>query len=312
MEALHAFAGYLAGAPGEHFFWWTFTPAAGAAVALLAGFIFLKRERLIEDTPTSRIRSAAQGFVELEGRARVMQGPPIVSPLTATPCVWWCYRVERKRTDDRGRTTWDTIDHHTSDDCFLLDDGTGTCVVDPVGARVIPRERRTWYGTTPMPHSGPRGGMMLGALFGDYRYTEELIYALNPVYVLGGFRTQSGGPAPADEQADLAELLAKWRHDKRMMALFDTNKDGQVDQKEWEAARRMALKRVREQQAQDAGMAPDLDVVAQPRDGRPFILSAVPQAQLVRRFRLYSAGCMAGFFGAGSFTVYALLARGLL
>lgn len=30
-------------------------------------FYYLKRARLIEDTPTSRIRSAAQGYVELIG-----------------------------------------------------------------------------------------------------------------------------------------------------------------------------------------------------------------------------------------------------
>lgn len=45
------------------------------------GFRQLHRARLIEDTPTSRIRSAAQGYAELEGRA-VALGDPLYAPLS--------------------------------------------------------------------------------------------------------------------------------------------------------------------------------------------------------------------------------------
>ena len=52
----------------------------------------LARKRLIEDTPTSRIRSAPQGFVELAGVAGVFEGEPIIAPLTQRPCCWYRYR----------------------------------------------------------------------------------------------------------------------------------------------------------------------------------------------------------------------------
>ncbi len=52
------------------------------AVSLYGIFRFFHRYRMIADTPTSRIRSAHQGYVELEGEGRLMQGRPIISPLS--------------------------------------------------------------------------------------------------------------------------------------------------------------------------------------------------------------------------------------
>src|SRR5436190_14925139 len=97
----------------------------------LASFRFLRQARLIEDTPTARLRSAPQGYVELEGIARLMDGPPIICPLTSTRCLWWYYRVEEKVRSGKNES-WKTIDKKTSDDFFLLEDDTGTCIVNPV------------------------------------------------------------------------------------------------------------------------------------------------------------------------------------
>src|SRR5690242_5297142 len=109
-QAFEALRQYLAAAPAHDFFWFCFVPAAGALAAFFTCFMYLRRERLLQDTPTARIRSAAQGFVELEGRGRVMAGPPIVAPLTRAACVWWRYRVERRVTDSKGRSSWNTVD----------------------------------------------------------------------------------------------------------------------------------------------------------------------------------------------------------
>ena len=303
---------FFASAPPADFFWWT----AGAGVVTLAAFIgcfvFLHRARLMENMPTSRLRSAAQGYVELEGDARLMEGPPIVAPLTLTKCVWWSFRIEEKRQSGKN-TNWVTIDRGISDDCFELDDGTGKCVVNPDGAKVIPRHRLTWYGSTPRPDRSPEmghGWLRLG--FSKYRYVEERIDNHDPLYALGSFRTQVGGPDSFDEKLDLKELLDKWKHDKRMMALFDTNKDGTVDAKEWEAARRMAVRKVRDEHVQRAVDTPDLHLLARPRDGRPYILSGIPQAMLIRRWRLSSLGCLVLAGAAGYVLITALVARHLV
>ena len=54
--------------------------AFGIGIALLLGgaalwgaFNFLKRKRIIEDTPTALVRSAPQGYVELQGQAELLQ-----------------------------------------------------------------------------------------------------------------------------------------------------------------------------------------------------------------------------------------------
>jgi hypothetical protein len=185
-------------------------------------------------------------------------------------------------------------------------------VVDPDGANVIPRHSQTWYGSTPTPDISPAmGGGWLRAGFSRYRYSERRIHDREPVYALGAFRTQVGGPDSFDEKLDLKELLDKWKHNKPMMALFDVNKDGKVDQKEWDAARRMALKKVREEHVQRAVDTPDLHLLAKPRDGRPYILSGIPQATLIRRWRLSSLACLLAAGGAGYVLITALAARGL-
>lgn len=307
-----SFAQYLATAPADEFFWGCTIPAVLGVAAVVSAFVFLSRARLMEDLPTSHLRSAAQGYVELEGRARLMPGPPIISVLTRTRCVWWRYRVEEQQGSGKERR-WVTIDSGTSDDCFELDDATGRCVVDPSGASVIPSVRCRWYGRSPRPDIGPAAGRgLLRALFAEYRYTEELLMPDQPLYAVGGFRTQAGGPEADDEQADLRELLMKWKHDKKMMSLLDRNKDGTVDMKEWEAARRMGLRKVRDEHVQRVVETPELHILAKPRDGRPYILSGIPQAGLIRRFHLYSAGFIALTAVCSVFVLWALQLRGLI
>src|SRR5204863_292615 len=111
--------------------------AAGAA-ALLALFRFLvrvRRDRLVADTPTARIRSAAQGYVKLTGRALPAGPAPTAAPLTSRPCVWWSYEIEQEQKDSRGNSRWRTIENGTSVELFaLVDDDDARCLVGPVSA----------------------------------------------------------------------------------------------------------------------------------------------------------------------------------
>src|SRR3989344_2532101 len=71
--------------------------AVGIAVAVLAAgsgycswrtWRHVSHIRLVEDTPTAQNRSAPQGYVELEGNGKLMDGPPIIAKLSGLPCVW--------------------------------------------------------------------------------------------------------------------------------------------------------------------------------------------------------------------------------
>src|SRR3990170_7654612 len=71
--------------------------AACTAAAAFAGWYVwrsLNKARTIEDIPTSKARSAHQGYVELEGVGRLMDGAPIVGPLSGPPGGWFRSRAE--------------------------------------------------------------------------------------------------------------------------------------------------------------------------------------------------------------------------
>ncbi|MES0872821.1 GIDE domain-containing protein [Sinimarinibacterium thermocellulolyticum] len=290
-------------------FWPCTLLALGAALAsFVLAFVSLKHARLIEDTPTSRIRSAAQGYVEIQGRARLMPGPDIVSPLTGTRCCWWQYRVQRIEGSGRNRR-WRTIESATSDELFLLVDETGDCVVDPTGAKVHPSLRRRWRGHGRRPSQVPEKTPWLQ--FGDYRYDEALIAEGDALYALGWFRTQSGAPS-FDERAELSALLRAWKADQAdLIARFDADGDGRIDLQEWEAARRAALEQVRRDHVERA-VDPDVHVLCRPRDRRPFVLSTLPQRELARRYRFSGVAMLVFSFVSGACGIFALISRGLL
>ncbi|MHB1054034.1 MAG: hypothetical protein ACYCZT_13365 [Thiobacillus sp.] len=54
-----------------------------------AWYANLKRCRTVADTPTSRIASAPQGYIEIVGRGKQPPGVSLVSPLTGLPCQWY-------------------------------------------------------------------------------------------------------------------------------------------------------------------------------------------------------------------------------
>ncbi len=116
---------------------WLGTLSVMALVSLFAWLSALKRLRAIRDTPTSRIASAAQGYVELIGRGKLFGDTPLVSKLRQLPCLWYRYKVERRTSKDK----WETVDSGESGDSFMLRDDTGDCVVDPEHAEIITKHR---------------------------------------------------------------------------------------------------------------------------------------------------------------------------
>jgi hypothetical protein len=300
-------AGLAAADPG-HFWLWTLAALGLSVAAFGYAFHALHRARLIENTPTSRIRSAAQGYVELEGVAQLLPGPAIVSPLSGAPCCWWKYRIQ-KRERRGNKEHWRTIESGTSEDLFLLDDGSGDCVVDPAGATVYPGLRRQWRGSSRRPQRVPDKTPWLQ--FGEFRYEEELLRTGFALHALGWFRTQSGAHS-FDENADLIALLREWKADQAgLLARFDADGDGRIDPQEWETARRAALEQVRRLHL-ERSVDPDVHVLCRPRDRRPFLLSALPQDELARRHRLKAVIGLALFVISGICGVFALLSRGLL
>lgn len=261
--------------------------ALALAIALAASYgtlYFGRRAWRLADTPIARIRSAPQGYVEFAGRAQLMEGAPILAPLSHLPCAWYAYQIEERSTNGR----WWCVDAGESDSLFLLDDGTARCVIDPDGAHFIKTRRDVWYAS----ESGVRSHALWG-IGAAYRYVEQRILPGEELHVIGGFRTVGGLREAPDTRREVAELLERWKRDPQRMKLFDRRRNGRIDPDEWEAARRAAEKQVRRQQLQQS-IAPEVHLLADTGDpSRPFIIAAFHQeGRLIRYFQWRAAGCL--------------------
>jgi hypothetical protein len=97
------------------------------------GFSMLSRKRLIENTPSSKIRSAAMGLVEVSGLA---SGPyTITAPITGLPC--YLHRSLAWEMRQQGKNSqWVKVADETLHVPFFLDDNTGRVLIDPQGAEM--------------------------------------------------------------------------------------------------------------------------------------------------------------------------------
>ncbi len=97
------------------------------------GFQLLQRKRLIMNTPTSKIRSAAMGLVEVSGLAA---GPyTLRAPITGVPCYYYRTMVWQWKQRDKG-SSWVKEADESLHVPFYLDDGSARVLVDPQGAEM--------------------------------------------------------------------------------------------------------------------------------------------------------------------------------
>ncbi|MCC6915981.1 GIDE domain-containing protein [Nitrosomonas sp.] len=295
-----------------------FTLAALLLAAFTGFYCFTrawKRWHLIQDTPTARLRSAHQGYIELEGRGRALPDRPIFAPLSNHECLWYHSLIECKETlleQKRTRTEWKVLYQNTSSHAFLLDDGTGTCVVDPEAAEIISNEKIIWHGNTEWP---TRTGVLdndsaIVALASRYRYTERLILPGQRLYLIGHLQTRS--PATEKSVHDITrDLLSDWKLDReQLLERFDSNQDGEIDQAEWEVARREAFAQAQTTH-QQLQQATEVNYLSMPEDKeRPFIISVHPQTELIRNYRRTALIALAACFGVAGCIVWLLHVHG--
>jgi hypothetical protein len=255
---------------------WVFSLAAIGLVSLIAWGANFRRSRAVADTPTSRVGSAPQGYVELFGRAQPHAGYPMTSPLSLRPCVWYRFLVEEKRGKD-----WQRVNGGMSSDTFVLNDGTGQALVDPDRAEIITTERRTWRE-------------------GKQRYTEWLLTPGGQLYALGDFRTEGGSASMFETTRDLTALLAEWKANKpALLERFDLDGNGEIDLKEWELARKAARREVRKQH-QEIRSAPGVHILRKPKDGRLFLIANLDPNRLARRYLVWTVVQLVIAIGAGA------------
>ena len=295
----------------------------GTAFTLRRYFRQLKRARLIEDMPTSRIRSASQGYSELIGVAE-LQGNPQLAPLSSTLCLWWRYTIEKYQSTGKS-SHWVTVEKRASSLPFHLKDTTGICQIDPEGAEISCLHQRKWYGSTKRPtgaqpksEKAKSGGFlsranisMGGLTFGRrYRYSEYLIMEGDPLYALGHFESDATGKRTLHPKQLIGDILSEWKQDfPKLLEEFDADGNGELDVDEWKTVRKVAIKEAKKRQTEQAS-EPVEHLLSQPvHDGLPFIISSTEQDQLSKRFRRQTIYYAIGFLVAGSLSSWLITTR---
>ena len=254
---------------------WMWTLGAMAVLAFVTWIVTFRRALAITDTPTSRIASAAQGYVELVGRGLPNPEAPVLSRLTMLPCLWCRFLIERRTNDNK----WERVDSGVISAPFLLDDGSARCLVDPDFAEIVPRDHDSW-------------------MKDGYRHTEWLLVPQDRIYVIGQFSTVGGANSSLDFNKNVSALLAEWKVNKaELLKRFDLNQDGEIGEEEWMLARQQAKRDVRKQHRailSEAGR----HVVHKPTDGRLFLISNLKPEKLALRYRIWSLVHMLAFLGS--------------
>lgn len=243
---------------------WLFCLATIGAISLFAWGANFRRSRAVSDTPTSRVASAPQGYVELFGRGKLHPGQQLMSPISLRSCVWYRYTIEEKQGKD-----WRQVDCGMSTDTFVLDDGTGEVVIDPDYAEILVHDPRSWRE-------------------GNRRYREWLLLPGGSVYALGQFCTEGGGNSELDTTRDLNALLREWKTNKtNLLKRFDLDGNGQIDLKEWALARSAAVREIKKTHQAIRSEA-GINIMRKPRDGRLFLLSDLDPNRLARRYGFWT------------------------
>lgn len=179
----------------------------GGVLFLIGGFSSLRRQRKVTGTPTSTIRSAAIGLVEVKG---VAAGNPVFeTPLSNIPALYFHYEEQELRTVSRGkrsRKLWVRTKEWNEGGHILIDDGTGQ-VRATIGPANVPDiharkfhvqrcgrnlkdlllARRT--ANAPIHEVAEKETLRWNkeakGTVGDKRYVETYIVPGTPLYVLG-------------------------------------------------------------------------------------------------------------------------------
>jgi hypothetical protein len=157
--------------------------------------------------------------------------------------------------------------------------------VGPVSAEVTPTAHNVWYGAESRPSGGPPLDSIPLLHTGDWRYTERLLGVGARLCVMGELRSHSElGDASAASLAKLHE----WKQNQRsLLARFDRDHDGTLNEAEWDAARAAAAREAKSETLESP--IERVSVISQPTNGEPFLIAPLSAAALEKRERLFAA-----------------------
>ena len=256
-------------------------------ILLFLCFIFYRiykthqRYRFINDTATSNIASAAQGYVELKGLGEMMPGPVTKSPFSGRSCLWYQCKVEVRKKTGKYKI-WSEQSNEISDEIFYLQDATGNCVILPEGAHVIPSEVNYWYGSHSQANYQGRLKSSWYSRYiglGNYRFSEKLITVADPLFVIGLFKSVAKNSESESLRKEVNELVASWKKQPdKYLKSFDFDNNGKIQKHEWKKIRLYAVNKITKSQQKTL-----YNTLQKPVEkNQPFIISALSEQQLLK------------------------------
>lgn len=252
----------------------------------------INRKRIfLINTPRSKIRSAAQGYVEISGTGHDLPGTtPLTSPLTHKPCIWYQFAIHELR-ENLNSTNWAEVKRGSSSKLFLLQGETGEVIVDPQGCQPSMQGKSTniWHAKSDddLRKLIGHGFYFNFTPFKRYRLTETIVANSEKILALGFFRTVN------------RENNLTWRQEDN-----SNNPEHQADIANWQAYTEWHREH-----------SPDerINILHRPQQkSRSFILSNFKENILVRRLAWRLAGSVFASIFMLSLIGFCLTVRPLL
>ena len=203
-------------------FGWAVVGICVGIYLFFTGFRKLWHKRLIQNIPTSKIRSIAMGLVEIQGIA--IPDIILVSPYTKQQCVFYHIIMERL-VKHKNSVNWVKEFEMKSNIPFFLQDDTGTVIIDPVGAEIDIPLRYTH-------------------MEGNNRYKEYYIKIKEPIYVLGTAKSIESIEEHIQKEVEtrIKEIIESPEEKQKL----DINKDMWIDENEWQIAKQRIMEEIKE------------------------------------------------------------------
>jgi hypothetical protein len=151
-----------------------------------AGYRRFQLKQWVQDLPTSRIGTAAQGLIEVQGHATAYRGKIFASHTGRSSVYLRCHIEEWQSGRKSG---WKTIHSSTHGEEFLVTDSSGIAHVHLFGANIV-LNRETHESVSNETELTVEGfyGFPRFSKGRRYRIHEEKILVGEPVTVIGDFR----------------------------------------------------------------------------------------------------------------------------
>lgn len=234
------------------------------------GFRVLRKKWLIDNTPTSTIRSVAMGMAEVKGKA--VKKCELLSRITMAHCVFHKFLIEKEVKGSKGRSHWETVEQGASTNYFYIQDDTGKLLVDPIYVENIMDPDYTFT-------DWKNGHKM--------RYTEWYILPGDSVYIFGTVRKFKDNIC--DRKERLTQKLRELKANKEKLMQFDADKDGQISPEEWDKAVKGAEEELLQEEITTPASQEDDIVIAKGELEKTFIISDKSENEISNKLLLTSA-----------------------